>query len=232
MKALSSNKNNILVFTFWLQCCSIFDMLRRVILFIVATAAITACGIDKQAKELRALEKCKYEFLSADSIFLAGADVNKLIEGGRIDVSRLPGVAMGFLNRDIPLSGLLTIRITNPTNSLAGIRQFAYKIAVEGNEIVDGISEAPIEIPPGETIIVPVKLQANVYKFLSDRQTLDKLLAFIQNVQQGNMDEKINLTFKIKPTLALGNKEINYPGYINIDKEVNAGLLVKNGLLR
>ena len=198
----------------------------------LVAVAVVSCSIDRQARALRALEKCRYELISADSVFLAGTDVNKLIANGRLDVSRLPGVAMGFLNHDIPLSGVLNVRVTNLTNNLAGIQQFAYKIAVEDREVLDGTSDYPIEIPPGETITVPVKLQTNVYPFLSDRQTLNKLLAFIQGVREGTTDEKINLKLSIKPTLALGNKAINYPGYIHIDKQVDGELLLKSGLLR
>ncbi len=210
--------------------CRVCPM-RKIIGFTAIVALLAGCGIDRQAKELRALEKCRYEFVSADSVLLAGTDVNKLIANGRVDVSRLPGVAMGFLSRDIPLSGVLNLRITNPTNNLAGIQQFAYKIEVEGREILDGTSELPIEVPAGETVTVPVRLKTNVYKFLSDGQTLKKLLAFIQSARDGATDEKVNLTFNIKPTLALGNKQINYPGYIRVDKQVDAHFLVKNGLI-
>ena len=206
--------------------------MRVVILAFSVISSIVSCTLDKQAKALRTLEKCRYEFVSADSIFLAGTDVNKLIANGRVDVSQLPGVALGFLSRDIPLSGVLNVRITNPTNNLAGIQQFAYKVEVEGREVLDGVSDLPIEVPAGETVVVPVKLRTNVYKFLSDRETLDKLLTFIQRAHNGATDEKVNLTFKIKPTLALGNQAINYPGYIDIDKEVDAEFLIKHGIVR
>ena len=139
---------------------------------------------------------------------------------------------MGFLSQDIPLSGVLNVRITNPSNTLAGIQQFAYKVLVEDREVLDGVSDLPIEVPAGETVVVPVRLRTNVYKFLSDRETLDNLLSFIQSARDGATDEKVNLTFKIKPTLALGNKAINYPGYIDIDKEVDAEFLIKQGLIR
>lgn len=204
---------------------------RIIFLAIGVAFSATSCSLDRQAKALRALEKCRYEFISADSVFLAGTDINKLVANGRVDVSRLPGVAMGFLSRDVPLSGILNVRITNPTSNLAGIQQFAYKVEVEDREVLDGLSDLSIEVPAGETIVVPVKLRTNVYKFLSDRETLDKLIAFIQSARNGTADEKINLTFKIKPTLALGNKEINYPGYIRIDKEVTADFLIRQGYL-
>ncbi|MEC3878023.1 LEA type 2 family protein [Parapedobacter sp. 10938] len=204
----------------------------RIILQLVGAIIMFAgCGVDRQAKALRALEKCQYAFVSADSVYLAGTDVNKLVANGRVDISRLPGVAMGFLSRDIPLSGILNLRITNPTNTLAGIQQFAYKIAVEDREVLEGTSDLPIEVPAGKTVTVPVKLQTNVYPFLSDRQTLQKLLAFIQSARDGATDEKVNLTLSIKPTLALGNKQLNYPGYIDIDKQVDASMLLKAGIL-
>ena len=205
----------------------------RKLLFIAGILVLFAgCGIDRQAKALKALEKCQYAFVSADSVYLAGADVNTLVADGKVDISRLPGVAFGFLNRDIPLSGILNLRITNPTGNLAGIQQFAYKIAVEGREVLEGTSDLPIEVPAGETITVPVKLQTNVYQFLSDQQTLQKLLDFVQSAREGNVEEKVDLTFSIKPTIALGNKQLNYPGYINIDKQVDAGMLLKAGVIR
>jgi len=206
--------------------------MKIIVQFMAAVAiSFAGCGVDQQAKALRALEKCQYTFVSVDSVYLAGTDVNKMVANGRVDISRLPGVALGFLNRDIPLSGILNLRITNPTNQLAGIQQFAYKIAVEGREVLEGTSDLPIEVPAGETVTVPVKLQTNVYKFLSDQQTLQKLLAFVQSARDGATDEKVNLTLSIKPTLALGNKQLNYPGYIDIDKQVDADMLLRAGLI-
>ena len=198
----------------------------------VLLVLFTGCGIDRQAKALRALEKCQYTFVSADSVYLAGTDMNTLVADGRVDIGRLPGVAFGFLNRDIPLSGILNLRITNPTSNLAGIQQFTYKRAVEEREVLEGTSDLPIEIPAGETITVPVKLQTNMYKFLSDQETLKKLLSFVQRTHEGAADEKVNLTFSIKPTIALGNKQLNYPGYINIDKQIDARMLLKAGIIR
>src|SRR5690606_3818943 len=160
-----------------------------------------------------------------------GTCVIKMVANGRVDSSRLPGVALGFLNRAIHLSGILNLHITNPTNQLAGIQQFAYKIAVEGRDVLEATSDLPLEVPASQTVTVPVKLQTNVYKFLSDQQTLQKLLAFVQSARDGATDEKVNLTLSIKPTLALGNKQLNYPGYIDIDKQVDADMLLRAGLI-
>lgn len=185
------------------------------------------CGVDRQAKELRALEKCQYEIVSADSLYLAGTDVSQLIASQRIDMSRLPGVAMGFLSGNVPLSAVLNVKVTNPTNTLAGIRQFAYIIEVEGHEVIDGTSDLPVRVPAGETVIVPVKLQGNVYKLLSNQDILKRVIAFVQTRNTGTDDGLVNLTIKIKPTVALGNTEINYPGYININRQLDPSTLLR-----
>lgn len=185
------------------------------------------CGIDRQTKELRALEKCEYELVSADSVLLAGTDVGQLIKSGRVDLARLPGVAMGFLSGNVPLSAVLNVRVTNPTNTLAGIRQFAYIIEVEGQELIDGTSDLPVRVPAGETVTVPVRLQGNMYQMLSNQSILQRVMAYVQATQAGTTNEPVNMTIKIKPTVALGNSEINYPGYISIHREFDPSTLIR-----
>ncbi len=186
---------------------------------------MTSCGIDRQAKELRALEKCKYELVSADSVFLAGTDVRQLIESRRVDVSRLPGVALGFLSGNVPLSAILNVQVTNPTNTLAGIGQFSYIIEVEGHQIIDGTSDLPVRVPAGETVVVPVKLQGNMYALLSNQEVLQRVVGYMQTLQSGASAGPVNMAIKIKPTLALGNTAIDYPGFITINRRVDPAAL-------
>lgn len=188
---------------------------------------MTSCGIDRQAKELRALEKCKYELVSADSVFLAGTDVRQLIESRRVDVSRLPGVALGFLSGNVPLSAILNVQVTNPTNTLAGIGQFSYIIEVEGHQIIDGTSDLPVRVPAGETVVVPVKLQGNMYALLSNQEVLQRVVGYMQTLQSGVSAGPVNMAIKIKPTLALGNTAIDYPGFITINRRVDPAALLQ-----
>lgn len=201
-------------------CFDIF-MISLLVLF------MGSCGLDRQAKELRALEKCKYELVSADSVFLAGTDVGKLIESRRVDVGRLPGVAMGFLSGNMPLSAVLNVRVTNPTKTLAGIRQFAYIIEIEGQQVIDGTSDVPVRIPAGETVTVPVKLQGNVHALLSNQEILQRVMGYMQGLQAGAAADPVNLAIKIKPTVALGNTQIDYPGYITINRQLDPATLIR-----
>jgi hypothetical protein len=189
--------------------------------------ALAGCGINKQARQLKAFEKCRYEILAADSVFVAGADVQKLIDSRGADLSSLPGVAVGFLSRDIPLTGILQVRITNPSGTLAGVNQFRYKLLVRDKEVVEGISDQRIMVKPGETVTVPLKINANVYRLLTDGSTIQEVLGFMQSAQGAAPVRTTKLGLKIKPTLTLGNQSLNYPGYITVEKEISSNLLQK-----
>lgn len=191
---------------------------------VVTVGLLSSCGIDRQAKELRAFEKCQYEIVAADNVFLAGTDISALISKGTVDLSDLPGIAISFLTQDMPLSGDLQVRITNPTSQLAGINQFIYQIQIEGKDFIEGISESPISVPAHSTTIVPVRIDANMFNILKDRQTLQKVMDFIQQ-NPDNEDKSIQLTLRLKPTLAIGNKEINYPGFITVNKKIDRSIL-------
>ncbi|MCL4640622.1 MAG: hypothetical protein M5Z89_16610, partial [Olivibacter sp.] len=121
-----------------------------------------SCGINQQAKQIKALEKCKYEVKSVDSVFLAGADIVKMLQSGNIDTRSMGGVAMGMLRKEIPLKGILHLKITNPTTNLAGINQFQYQLLMKDKELATGLVNQQIKVKPGESVEVPVLIDANV----------------------------------------------------------------------
>lgn len=193
------------------------------ILLAILVLMIVSCGINQQAKQIKALEQCKYEVRSVDSVFLAGADVVKLLQSGNLDTRSMGGVAMGMLRKEIPLKGVLHMKITNPTTNLAGINQFQYRLLLKDKELATGLVNQQIKVKPGESLDVPVLIDANVYGLLSNGSVLQEISNFISGK---NANEESVLTIKLKPTIAIGNKAINYPGWITFDRKVTRSLLL------
>jgi len=193
------------------------------VLFPILLLVLGACGINQQAKQIKALEACKFEVQRVDSVFLAGADVMKMVQSGRVDTRNLGGVAMGMLRKEIPLKGILHLKITNPTNNLAGINQFQYQLLMQDKELATGIVNQQVKVNPGESLVVPVNIDANVYGLLSNGAVLQEITDFISG---NSKDQESLLTIKLKPTIAIGNKTINYPGWITFDKKVTRNLLL------
>jgi hypothetical protein len=196
------------------------------ILFICLMAfIIQGCGINKQAQQIKALEKCKYKILSADHISVAGTDIKKLMNSENLSLGSLPGLALGVLRKDIPLRANLNMEINNPSADLASINEFEYKILINNQEIATGFVNQLVSIAAGQSTTVPITVNANVYQFINNQKVLDDVTRFFQ-AGSGGSEQKGMVTLKIKPSIKVGNTLVKYPGFITIDKEVSSKILL------
>lgn len=177
--------------------------------------------MNKQVEQAKALGKCRFELVSADSIYLAGINMNQFRDQNNINLGSLPRLAMGFISKSIPLDARLVLKITNPSAGTAAINQFEYKILLRNSEVFTGYVNHRVEVAPvGGTTRVPIVISTNAYHLITDDQTREAFTDLIQNLSGAKNSRKSVITIKIKPTLDLGNKEIKYPGYITFEKEI------------
>ncbi len=203
--------------------------MKKIFVLLLATLPLlfSRCSVNQQLAQAKALGDCRYAIASADSVYLAGTDIRQFRKIEDINPARFPRLAAGLLTRNVPLDARINLDITNPTNKLAGINQLEYRIILAGQELFTGFLNQRIEVQPGGgRTTVPVRINANAYQLFTDPKTRDAFTQLVQNLS-GNADTKPSkLTIKIKPTLALGNKAINYPGYITVDQEVTNKILL------
>lgn len=185
------------------------------------------CGVSRQISEAKALGQCQYNLASADSIYLSGYDIREFKSMEDINPIRYPRIATGLLTRNIPLNARINLDITNPTSKNAAINQLEYHILLAGQELATGFINQRIAVSAGGgRTRVPVRLRANAYQLVTDEKTRDAFTQFVQNLSGKANTPPSKLTIKIKPTLDLGNKAVNYPGYITIEKEVTNKMLM------
>jgi hypothetical protein len=196
--------------------------MRNYILFSILAIMASSCGI---SRKIDVLEKCNYSIKTADSVYLAGKDVSKLFKNKKFDLNNVPGLALALFRKNIPLSANVKISITNPNQKTAVINKFDYIILIKGQELAAGSVDRKISIESGATGIVPVQINSNVYSFLSNRKTMDELIAFLGGTESGPGEKKSLVTLKIRPSFMVGKKSIKYPGYINIEKELSSKML-------
>ncbi len=203
--------------------------MKNLIFALTATVAVlcSACGVNRQLAEAKALGDCKFNLTSADSISLAGLDVRQFRNLNELDLAKYPQIGLALLRRNVPLNARLNLQIENPTNRQAGINQLEYKVLLKGNELFNGFLNQRIEVAPGGgRVTVPIRLSANAYSLLTDDKTREAFVELVRNLAGAQTTKASRVTIKIKPTLALGNKAINYPGYITIDQDVTNKLLL------
>ncbi|GAB3991632.1 hypothetical protein GCM10028807_22140 [Spirosoma daeguense] len=187
------------------------------------------CSVNQQLAQAKALGDCRYAIASADSVYLAGIDIREFRKLEDLNFARFPRLATGLLTRNVPLDARVNLEITNPTNKLAGINQLEYRVLLAGQELFNGFLNQRIEVQPGGgKTRVPIRLNTNAYQLITDAKTRDAFTQLVQNLAGASNSQPSKLTIKIKPTLALGNKAINYPGYITIDQDITNKILLGN----
>jgi hypothetical protein len=198
--------------------------MKKILMVCLAVLVVMGCGVNKQAQQIKALEKCTYRVISADNISVGGTDVKNLISGQQINLASLPGLAFGLLRKDVPLRGRLNMEITNPSNSAAAINEFDYKILINQQELATGFVNQLVNVEPGSSVTVPVEINANVYQFISNAKVMSEISEFLRGGSNGQ-EKKGLVTLKIRPSIKVGNTLVKYPGYISIDKEVSSKIL-------
>jgi hypothetical protein len=201
------------------------DKMNKLVIICLLAISVASCGINRQAQQLKALENCDYKITGANTITVAGTDVKKLIDSKTINLSSLPGLALGYLRKDIPLKANLQVEISNPSSELAAINNFDYIILVNKQELVSGTIDQRINIEAGKSVTVPLQMNANIYQFLSNPSIMQDISEFLGGAATGS-EKKGLLTLKIRPSIMVGNGLVKYPGFITIDKEVSSKILL------
>jgi len=196
--------------------------MKKIILICFAAITIMGCGVNKQAQQIKALEKCKYKVLSASNLSVAGADVQQLMKGQNINIASLPALAFGLLRKDVPLHATLNMEVSNPSGYDAAINEFEYKVLINNQELATGFVNRLVSVAAGQAVTVPVDVNVNVYQFVSNGKVMSEISEFLQ----GTGNKKGLVTLKIRPSIMVGNTLVKYPGFISIDKEFSSKILL------
>ncbi len=180
----------------------------------------SSCGISRQKALIENLGKCRFDLQSVEQVSIAGNSWNRLIGEDGINLNAVPSIALNLLRADVPLDAVVNLKIDNTTMKPAAINQFQYIIGFQGKDFAEGVVNQKIDLQPGESMVVPVKISANIYKLLSDKE----VNGFFTGSK--GKDAKGMFNIKIKPSLNIGGKTIYYPGYITIDREISRKILL------
>lgn len=190
------------------------------------TVVLTGCGINNQARQIKALEKCTYRIVDIQNVTVAGVDFDKIFKNDEINLAAIPSLAFGLLTKDVPLRSTVLIEINNPTQHPAAINQFDYIVQLSKEELVNGTVETPLNVQPGSSITIPVKINTNIHRLVTNKELLNQVLEVYRNRKT---DTSLGeLTVKLKPTFQLGKSTFKYPGYINIKKNIDLNKILSS----
>ena len=200
--------------------------MRKILSVCLVLTVLYSCGVNKQAQQIAALEKCTYKLLSAEQVTIGGTNINNFANLQDLNLSSLPGLALGLFTQDVPLKAKLNLEITNPTSTTAAINDFEYKVLINDQELATGIVNQLVDVQPGGTTVVPVNINLNAYRFISNKKVMQEVAAFLQSGSD-SVERKGQLTLKIKPSIKVAGALVKYPGFLTIDKEISSKTFFK-----
>ncbi|NIJ53556.1 hypothetical protein [Dyadobacter arcticus] len=195
----------------------------------LVVVVLTGCGVGRQVSEAKTFGDCKYDIGSVDSVYLAGIDVREfknIKSFSDFELAKYPGLALGLLRKNVPLDLRVNVDITNPTKKRAAINQLEYKVLLSESEIFNGYLNQLIEVLPGTgKTRVPVRLSANAYQLLTNDKTRDQFVNMIMSLTGKSDAKPTKFTVKVRPTLDIAGKQVNYPGYITFEKDITSQMV-------
>jgi hypothetical protein len=185
-----------------------------ILLVFLAVATLFSCN---QLQQMSNMTKCEFRIQKVSNIELAGifiqekksyADLN-LLDAGKIATSLASG--------NLPLKLKLMIDIRNPNPTLAAMNKLDWILLIDDIEMLRGISNQRVEIPPQQTTTMPLEFQIDLKQVLTG-ESANTIYNFAFNLA-GAGGEPTRVSLKAKPTILIGSIPVTYPGYITIKKD-------------
>ncbi len=150
------------------------------------------------------------------SVFLTGLTTVQSIRTASVSGA---GAVEGALGAgDVPLSTTILVDVENNGTKVAAINKIEWQAYVEKTQITTGTFEERIEVEGGGKKQISIPIAANIAELLSGEGKKD-VMNFIQGLM-GQGEEKSTIKLKLKPFFKVGKSYVPYPGFINVEHEV------------
>ncbi|HVK39370.1 MAG TPA: hypothetical protein VNA88_12590 [Candidatus Kapabacteria bacterium] len=188
---------------------------------IASTVGGYGCAALSQIGNLRNLQ---FQLGAVQGFRLNGVDISRISQPS--DVSPMDMVRLGqaIATKTMPVEFTLNVNARNPNTPTAGaqptplyLSRLDWRLKIDGRETIAGVVNRQLEIPAGgQTTVIPLTMQLDLYKFFADRGLNDMInLATAIGGARGS-SSRLELLAKVQVTIPGIPTPINYPGEISI----------------
>jgi len=193
-----------------------------VLLVFLVIPCMASCGVKRQVNEMEALSTCEFRYAGLRKATLAGVDVSKVtsLYDLETDVEAVLFTAITFAK--LPFDVTVSVAARNPTQSAAAVNRLEWILLIDDLQMGTGTVTDRVEIAPGGgTALIPIHFSTDLVTALAGRSG-EALVTFGMNLA-GTADKPSRITVKVKPTILVGQRTTQYPGYITLTREFSNG---------
>lgn len=176
------------------------------------------CGISRQVDEARRFSRCTFRFERVERVVVGGVDVTgvqSLKDLGFKKMGRLIEAATG---KELILDMTLSVEAANPNVEKAALNRLEWILFADGEELAQGALADRVVVPGSGRAVFPVKISADIKKRGGSR---DALMHLAFNLS-GRGERPTELLLRIKPTLEVAGVAIDYPGHIDVRRDITS----------
>ncbi len=189
-----------------------------IIQLLLFVSLLTSCDISKQISEMTTFSKCDFRLYTVENLNLAGINIQEYKSYTDLNLLDIAKISSAMSKGTLPLTFTLNVQVKNLNPTTAALNKMEWILFIDDIEILNGVSEQRVEIPPNGGISnLPLQINADLMKVLT-QESAEAISNFAFNLAgQGNQPTRLML--KIKPTVMVGNMPVTYPGYISVKNE-------------
>lgn len=175
---------------------------------------LCSCDVTQNVMGTYNLTQCEYKYNSISNLNLAGVNLQGVNSLSALNPLTAAGLVSAFSKNTLPLQFTLNLNVKNPGSQTALLNGLQYILEIDDIEMTTGSLSSKLQVPGGQTVVLPVNLAFDLKKVMSGQSTdAIKNMAF-NFIGFGSSSSKV--TLKLKPTIAIGNQSYASPVYIPV----------------
>lgn len=183
-------------------------------LTVFVTLCLIGCSVSKQVNEAKEFARCEFHIRSISQVYLAGEKIDGIKSVNDLGLRKATKILTAAATGSLPLTFNVIVASHNPNDTEAGINQLEWILLVDQQEWLKGKLDQAVHIAPDSSAEFPVAVSVDLKQSLHGK-TKEALLNLAFNLS-GENQKQSDIILKIKPSVVIAGKIIEYPGYVDI----------------
>lgn len=193
--------------------------MKKIALLTTLVLLFSGCSI---LSEMTALKKCEFRLHSLQQPALCGIDVSQKRTWTDFNFMEGQVILAKLLNKSLPLEITVNVEVRNPGTNLAAVNSIQWVSFLDDLQLAQGAVEERVEVPPsGGVNTIPIRVRIDLIDYLEGENPRAMLNFALTMFNAGDRSSQISM--KIKPTVLIGSRSVQYPDYFTITKEYKSG---------
>jgi hypothetical protein len=193
--------------------------MRKLLLFTVLVLLLNSCAM---LSEFVALTKCEFRLHSLQQPEVCGINIGQKSSWSDFSFMEGQALAVHLMQKTLPFEITVNVEARNPGTRIAAVNSLQWIATLDELQLAQGMVSERVEVAAnGGTSIIPVRIRADLFDYLEGDNARAMLDFALNLVNAGNQSSQLRM--KIKPSVLIGGREIQYPDYFTITKEFKSG---------